>query len=82
MENAFFLIFSITMIAFLLLGVWEFTGKVLDKYMFKTYPVELETHAFDSATCCQHAEGLFDECYCSWCSGPEFECQTCIERNK
>ena len=53
--------------------------------------VDLNTqiHPFDSETCCQHAENLFDDCFCGWCVHPEstgpvdltkVECNTCIER--
>ena len=49
----------------------------------------MQIHPFNSETCCQHAEGLFDDCFCGWCVSPEgtgpvdlskVECDTCLER--
>ena len=49
----------------------------------------MQIHPFNSETCCQHAEGLFDDCFCGWCVHPEtigpvdlklVKCNTCKER--
>lgn len=62
MENAFFLIFSITMIAFWLFGVWEFTGQVLDKYA----PVQTEINLGDRI---YQGDDMDGATLCDWCGG-------------
>ena len=88
MENLIYLLSGIFSIMFILYLIQILVDKKLKLLLAEQDPI-MQIHPFDSETCCQHAEGLFDDCFCGWCVHPEgtgpvdlskVECDTCLER--